>query len=277
MKIVIPSYKRPGINPTILNMPDDIVKEYVYIAVRDEEYHDYVKAHPGVKIHNLGKDIDGIVETRQRINEQFTGKIMVLDDDVIFMHTEVGSHKDKPATEDFIRRGKKLTKPEEFVELIECVDDLLDKYSFGSMRNLNFIRPATWLPYTTNKVCYWVFFLNLETFNYNECSFRNGPPSGLAEDTYLFLDWFDKGNDIFVLNKWNIDQTTKQNGMEGGCSSPDRGLRYKKSMEELHTMFPKYTSLKESKFNTELYGFEVPTLRTRLYEKHRSKIINPLF
>jgi hypothetical protein len=52
IKIVIPSYKRAGVNPSIDNLPDDIVSKYVTLAVRDEEYNEYVKAHPGVNIHN---------------------------------------------------------------------------------------------------------------------------------------------------------------------------------------------------------------------------------
>jgi hypothetical protein len=51
LKIIIPSYKRAGVNHTIRFMPEEIVKEYVWIAVRDEEYDEYVTAHPGVNIH----------------------------------------------------------------------------------------------------------------------------------------------------------------------------------------------------------------------------------
>ena len=273
MKIIIPSYKRPGLNPSIDNLPEEIVSEYVYIAVRDEEYEEYVKAHPGVKIHNLGKGINGIVETRQRINEQFSGKILVIDDDNVFHHTEKHSHIKKPENGDFIRRGDKIENAQEFLEFLEYTENLLDKYPFGSMRNLNFVRDARWLPYTENSVCYWVYFFNLDTFDYENCSFRNGPPSGLCEDTYLFLDWFDKGNDIFVLTKWNVKETSSiscsQNAMEGGCNTPDRGIRYKNSMIELNKMFPQYTTLKESKKNTETYGFPVPTLKTRLNPKKR--------
>lgn len=283
MKIVIPSYKRPGINPTIENMPTEIVEEYVYIAVRDEEYLEYVQAHPNVKIHNLGKNIDGIAETRQRINEQFSGKIIIMDDDNVFCHTKVESHKKDPTKGDFIKRGEPIQTKEEFLELFDYVADLLDKYAFGSMRNLNFVRDAEWLPYTENRVCYWIYFFNLETFDYTNCSFRNGPPSGLAEDTYIFLDWFDKGNDIFILVKWNVKETSSgtstQNQMEGGCNTPDRGIRYKESMIELNQMFPQYTSLQKSPKNTEVYGFEVPTLRTKLNKKKRKQIIseNKLF
>ena len=281
MKIVIPSYKRPGINPTIKHMPEEIVSEYVYIAVRDEEYDEYVKAHPGVKIHNLGKGIDGIVETRQRINEQFSGKIMVVDDDNVFCHTVKGSHQKDPTKKDFIKRGDLIKTKEEFIEFIEYVSDLLDKYSFGSIRNLNFVRDARWLPYTENTVCYWVYFFNLDTFDYVNCSFRNGPPSGFAEDTYIFLDWFDKGNDIFVLVKWNVMETSSttstQNQMEGGCNIPDRGIRYKNSMIELSKMFPQYTTLRKSPKNTEVYGFEVPTLRTRLVKEKRRQNKKSLF
>lgn len=281
MKIVIPSYKRPGINPTIENMPEEIVSEYVYIAVRDEEYDEYVNAHPGVKIHNLGKGIDGIVETRQRINEQFSGKIMVLDDDNVFCHTIRGSHKKDPSKGEFIKRGEPINTVEEFKELIKYVSELLDQYAFGSMRNLNFVRDARWLPYTENIVCYWVYFFNLDTFDYENCSFRNGPPSGFAEDTYLFLDWFDKGNDIFVLTRWNVKETSSntstQNQMEGGCNVPDRGIRYKNSLIELNRMFPQYTNLIASEKNTEIYGFEVPTLRTRLIKEERSQNKRSLF
>jgi len=276
MKIIIPSYKRPGINPTIDNMPEEIVSEYVYIAVRDEEYNDYIKAHPGVKIHNLGKGIDGIAETRQRINEQFSGKIVVMDDDNVFCHTEIGSHQQNPNKGDFIRRGKPIKTASEFLEMLNFASDLLDVYAFGSMRNLNFVRDARWLPYIENKVCYWIYFFNLDVFDYKNCSFRNGPPSGLSEDTYIFLDWFDKGNDIFVLVKWNVKETSSttstQNQMEGGCNTPDRGIRYKNSMIELNRMFPQHTSLQKSKKNTEVYGFDVPTLKTRLNKNKRNQI-----
>jgi hypothetical protein len=149
------------------------------------------------------------------------------------------------------------------------------------MRNLNFVRDAAWLPYTENVVCYWIYFFNLETFDYKNCSYRNGPASGLAEDTYIFLEWFDKGNDIFILVKWNVKETTSnsstQNGMEGGCNTPDRGIRYKNSMIELNRMFPQYTKLKESSKNSEVYGFEVPTLRTRLNKNKRNQNSKPLF
>ena len=274
MKIIIPSYKRPGINPTLDSLPQDIIDKYVSLAVRDEEYEEYRRSHPNVHIHNLGKGVDGIVETRQRINEQFTGKIIVIDDDIVFHHTIVGSHQKDPTKKDFIKCGDRLQTSEEFEEMIDYIDNLLDSYGFGSMRNLNFVRDARWLPYTKNTVCYWIYCFNLDIFDYENCSFRNGPPSGLSEDTYIYLDWFDKGNDIFVLVKWNVSETTTQNGMEGGCNTPDRGIKYMNSMLELHEMFPQYTTVRESKKNSETYGFTVPTLKTRLVKNKRRQVRN---
>jgi hypothetical protein len=238
------------------------------LAVRDEEYNEYVEAHPGVNIHNLGKGIDGIVETRQRINEQFNGKIMVIDDDNTFFHVRHGAHKKDP-TNKYIGRGQRLEFSEEYVEMLEYCSELLDTFEYGTMRNLNFLRDPRWDPYTLNSICYWVHFFNLDTFDYVDCNFRNGPKSGLCEDLYLPTDWFDKGNDFFTLVKYNVGETTGQNQMEGGCNTSDRGLRYKESLEQLYEMFPQYSKLKESKKNTETYGFEVPTLTIRLNTKKR--------
>ena len=268
IKIVIPSYKRAGVNPSIDNLPDDIVSKYVTLAVRDEEYDEYLKAHPGVNIHNLGKDIDGIVETRQRINEQFNGKIIVIDDDNIFFHVRHGAHKKDP-TNKYIGRGQRLESSEEYVEMLKYCSTLLDTFEYGTMRNLNFLRDPRWYPYTLNSICYWVHFFNLDTFDYVNCNFRNGPKSGLCEDLYLPIDWFDKGNDFFTLVKYNVGETTGQNQMDGGCNTSDRGIRYKESLEQLHEMFPQYSKLKESKKNTETYGFEIPTLIIRLNTKKR--------
>ena len=240
------------------------------MAVRDEEYDLYKEAHPNIKIHNLGKGIDGIVETRQRINEQFTGKVMIIDDDNIFHHTNIKTKKSDP-NEEYIQRGPKIETKEEFEEMLSFVSTVLDDYYLGTMRNLNFIRDLSWLPYILNKLCYWVYFINLDKFDAQEYSFRNGPKSGLVEDLYLYIDWYDKGNDFFTMAKWNVSESTGQNEMEGGCNTPDRGVRYRDSMIELHEMFPQHTSLIKSEKNTETYGFEVPTLRVRFNEKKRNQ------
>jgi hypothetical protein len=276
MKIIIPSYKRPGINPSLDNLPHEIVEKYVYLAVRNEEYDEYVLAHPNVKIHNLGDGVDGILETRQRINEQFTGKIMIIDDDNIFHQTNIKSKKKDPEDK-YIQRGIQMQSVEEFEEMLSFIDKTLDDYSLGTMRNLNFIRGLDWLPYAINKVCYWVYFINLDTFKYEDCNFRNGPKSGLCEDLYLYVDWFDKGNDFFTLAKWNVNETSKMNGMTGGCNFPERGIKYKHSLEELHKMFTHHSSLVKSKKNTETFGFEVPTLKIRLNAKKRMQKLGVLF
>lgn len=270
LKIIIPSYKRAGVNHTIRFFPEEIVKEYVWIAVRDEEYDEYVNAHPGINIHNLGKDIDGIAETRQRINEQFSGKIMVLDDDVRFYQTKLGEHPPPSTKLPFIGRGKAFKTVEEYVEMFKYIEDLLDKYSLGTMRNLNFSRDRRWYPYVENTVCYWVFCINLDSFDFKNCNFRNAPPSGMCEDLYIFCDWFDKGNDFFTLVKWNVGEKTGQNEMEGGCNTPDRGIKLKKSYDEFVAMFPQYAKQHESNANFKTYGEDCKiTVRTQLNPKKR--------
>ena len=90
IKICIPSYKRPNEVIALDKVTPENQTKYFWLCVRDEELEQYKENYPHCNYLNLGSEwlpTDNVRETRQRVNEMMSGKILVIDDDITFSKT----------------------------------------------------------------------------------------------------------------------------------------------------------------------------------------------
>ena len=253
IKICIPSYKRPNEVIALDKVTPENQAKYFWLCVRDEELEQYKENYPHCNYLNLGSEwlpTDNVRETRQRINEMMSGKILVIDDDCTLHRTKVVIQDWKGKPFHYMRMDSKTNTNDVLEELLEYMDTLMDEFPFGGIRNISHPRDARkYFPYKMNQVCALAVWFNLDMFDTNEMSYRHGPEMG--EDTYMVLKWFDKGYDIPQICLWNAKNAKKVNSQEGGCSTlTNRGEVHDASTRKLVELFPHLCKLKKS----ETYG-----------------------
>jgi len=255
IKICIPSYKRHNDVLALKEVSPENQTKYYWLCVRDEEIDQYKKSYPYCNYLNLGTNFKdgGIVETRQRINEMMSGKILVIDDDVTFRKTRV--HE----TESFhyMRYDNSSTANTVLDQMLTTISKLMDDNPHGSIRSLQQPRDArTWMPYTKNKTCLWAVWFNLDLIDTNQISYRGGPEN--AEDIYMSCQFFNLGYDLINVCEWSIKKFKVTNSQEGGCTLDNRGDIHDKSVRYLVDKFPHLCRSKKSN----AYGGELGVVCT---------------
>jgi len=117
MRYIIPTHGRVGRQVTYDRLPPDI-QEQVTFVVQDCEAH--LWRGVGVRLAVLPLGITTIGPTRQWINENFDGKICVLDDDIRFATRGDG--------EETSRTKFVLSTHEEMREMFSDIETALDDY-----------------------------------------------------------------------------------------------------------------------------------------------------
>lgn len=250
MKIIIPSYRRPNNVLALNEVSPELQEKYYILAVRKSEESEYKQNYPYTKYLILPDNIDGIRETRQWINENSTGKIMVIDDDTAFRRTFPKAclsckEKGKPQV-NWARYTKEKTS-EVLEEMIEYLETLMDEYYFGTVRSLSIqariFEKVT--PYSLNKPCFRAVFFNLDHFNTDEYNYMKGPE--MLEDIYISVKYFHDGHDIPSVGIFGVEGLAKVGSQEGGCSQPNRSKIHNRSCMELEELYPQYIKAIESK------------------------------
>ena len=267
-KIVIPTYNRAGKVRAMEHLSDYIQQNHVWLAVRAEEYQAYKQAYPYVNIHILEGDVDGVTPTRQRVNEQFSGTIVVIDDDVHFVVTEVQYSEKYP-------KGKitplRANNDDDIIEMLTYIRDLSVDNPYGGVVCLHFPRDENAYPMFWNKVALWAVWFNLDKgkFDPYEFDYTTGPE--FIEDVYMSIIWFDNGNDHPILSKWSIMKAAGTGDEDGGCNAvPDRSKSHNASANWLATHYRKYCYERNSPKYNKTMGAPTNTVTCTLKEKLRS-------
>jgi len=241
IKICIPSYKRPNDVRALRSVSPELQQKYYWLCVRDEEIDEYKQNYPHCNILNLGgewKPSDSIGETRQRINEKMTGKILVIDDDVEFSKTRIVEKiwKDEPFH--YMRYDKDINTNDILEEMLEYLDGLMDKYPYGSVRAHGHPRDGRkFMPYRYDQVGIWCVWFNLDEFDTNVISYRRGPND--VEDVYMSLRFYELGYQIPQVSLYCIKKSKGTHSQKGGCSEiTDRGIKHDLAVDWLVEKYP---------------------------------------
>jgi len=273
MKIIIPSYKRPNEVLGLHEVNPEIQKKYYQLAVRKSEELEYKKNYPHPEYLILPDDVDGIRGTRQWINENSTGKIMVIDDDVVFRRTfpkPCLSCKEKGKPQVNWARYTKEDTNEVIEDMVEYLDGLMDEYPYGSLRSLNTHARVyeDVIPYQLNKPGIWSCFFNLDKFDTQKYNYHNA--TYFIQDIWMSIVYFHSGKDFPSVTKFGVHGMKGMTGQDGGCGiGPERVRRHNKSAMELQEMFPQYVEVIQSK------TFDMLSVKTKLNTKYRN--LNKLF
>lgn len=273
IKICIISYQRPTDVYALDNISPELQKKYFWLCVRDEEVDEYKKTYPHCNYLNLGTDFGprGVVETRQRVNEMMSGKILVLDDDITLHKTKIDirPYKDEPF---HYMTYDTPTTNDILEELLEDLDVWMDETPHGSFCHHSFPRDARkHYPYATNKVALLAVWFNLDVIDTNEISYRHGPE--FIEDVYMSCRFFELGYDIRNVFKYCI-KNKRGGSQNGGCNvHPNRGKAHSESASWLASNYPQWCNLKRSKVYSKATGMEVNTVNCKLVKKQTE----PLF
>lgn len=263
MKLVIPSYKRADNIPALEFLPENIKRDYVDIAVRDNEIEQYKELNPGLNIVGIGDDVSNIAETRQRINELYIGqRIIMMDDDVSFHNTYVDG-------KDILRSQKDPLNADEFIKLLTLIEKYMDDgYYFGSIRNLLQPRSSEWLPLVFNKSTAWIVWFDLAKFDTKKYSYKT-KYSGI-EDVSMTLQIFKSGYNIPIITEYSMKNHMKYHD-DGGCADQRTGQIVDERTTMLHECFPEFTTIRKST----MYKHIGATLGliVRLNAKKRDKLL----
>ena len=249
IKICIPSYKRPNEVLALNRVTPENQTKYFWLCVRDEEIEAYKENYPHCNLLSLGSEwllTDNIKETRQRINEMMSGKILVIDDDIEFSKTvlKIEDWKGKPFH--YMRYDKDLDCNDIIEEMLDYIDGLMDQYPHGSIRNHNNPRDGRkYLPYKLNSVCLWAVWFNLDMFDTDVVSYRHGPE--MTEDVYMSCRFFELGYDLVLVSNYCIKRAKSTGSQKGGCSEiTNRGEIHDQSVDQLLELFPSLCHIRKS-------------------------------
>ena len=270
IKICIPSYKRPDEVYALRNISPENQRKYFWLCVRDEDMKDYQKSYPHCNYLNLGDKwapTDSIRETRQRINELMTGKIMVIDDDVEFSKTKIVEKEWNGEPFHYMRYDKDVNPNDILDEMLDYIEPLMDQYPYGSIRAHGHPRDARkFMPYTLNQVGVWCVWFNLDMFDTNVVSYRHGPND--VEDVYMSLRWFELGYDLPQVSFYCIKKSKTTHSQKGGCSEiTNRGQRHDEAVDWLINKYPDLCSSRPS----HIYG-GTKTVRVKFKRKSTLKL-----
>lgn len=248
IKICIPSYGRPNQVYALKEISPELQQKYYWLCVRSEELDAYKENYPHCNYLDLGTDFGprGVVETRQRINEKMSGKILVIDDDVTFRQTiELpGNSGGQPVI--YMRYFHERNVNDLLEEMLDYLSPLMDRYAHGGIGSLVHPKESRkYLPYKENKVCLWAVWFNLDMFSTEEISYRHGPE--FIEDVYMTCRFYDLGFDTCVAYEYSIFKYKITGSQGGGCNAhPDRSAAHNQSAEWLADNYPQYCVLKRS-------------------------------
>ena len=276
IKICILSYQRPTDVYALNNISPELQKKYFWLCVRDEEVEEYKKTYPHCNYLNLGTNFGsrGVVETRQRINEMMSGKILVLDDDITLHKTKIDIRPYKEQPFHYMTYDNDLTTNDILEELLEDIEALMDQTPHGSITHHSFARDARkYYPHVNNKVALLAVWFNLDAIDTNEISYRHGPE--FIEDVYMSCRFFELGYDLIKVYNWCI-KNKKGGSQSGGCNvHPNRGKAHSESASWLASNYPDWCHLKPSKVYSKATGMDVNTVNCKLKRKQIEN--KPLF
>lgn len=269
MKIVIPSYKRAGKIKALKNISKHIQSKYYWIAVRPEEEKEYKQAYPSCNVKVLTGKVDGVTATRQRINEQFDGLIVVIDDDVSFVKNHL-----VPYPKGWRGRYQKIAKLRSFTDDdYDEFAEFLEKYSrinpYGALKASQFLQTEQRWPRVWNSGIIWCVWFNLDLFDVNFYNYEKGPE--FIEDVFMSLMWFDNGNDAPNLNDWGIVKSAGTGDEDGGCNHHEnRSKSHNESADWLVKHYPDYAWLRDSPKYLKTMGAKTNTVETRMRKDRRN-------
>ena len=267
-KIVIPTYGRAGKVRAMEYLSDYIQQNHVWLAIRSEEYQAYREAYPYVNIHILEGDVNGVTPTRQRVNEQFGGTIIVIDDDVHFVDTEVIYNEKYPNGK---ITAKQDSQDDSIIEMLDYVRNLSQNNPFGGIVCLHFPRDENAYPMFWNKVALWAVWFNLDKGKFDPYAYDYTTGPEFIEDVYMSIIWFDRGNDHPIMSKWSIVKSAGTGDEDGGCNAVgDRSKSHNESAEWLSTHYAKYCYKRLSPKYNKTMGAPTNTVVCTLRENERS-------
>lgn len=270
LKIVIPSYGRAGAVTALKNIPEEVQSKYYWIAVRPEEEKAYKEAYPKCNIKPLKGDVSGVTPTRQRINEQFEGKILVIDDDVKFITTHLDVDKLRHRGHKYCVRGNgKVTTLKEYDSFSEYICQMMENNPFGGLMSLGFKSDQRKFPNQWNRPIIWAVWFNLEKFDCKKFDYTQGPE--FIEDVYMSIRWYDEGNDFpCVMGPYAIAKSHGTGDQSGGCNAVDnRSKSHNASAKWLEDNYPQYCWQKPSPKYHKTMGAPTNTVECKLQQKHR--------
>lgn len=269
MKIVIPSYKRAGKVKALKNIPNTVQSKYYWIAVRPEEEEEYRQAYPYCNIKVLEGNVNGVTATRQRINEQFDGLIVVIDDDVSFVRNHLVPYP-KGWRGEYNKISKKRNFTEEdYDELSEYLSEFSKKNPYGALKAAQFLQTERRWPRVWNSGIIWCVWFNLDLFDAKFYNYEKGPE--FIEDVFMSLIWFDNGNDAPNLNDWGIIKAAGTGDEDGGCNHHEnRSKSHNASADWIVQHYPDYAWLRDSPKYLRTMGAKTNTVETRMRKDRRS-------
>lgn len=223
MRIFIPTYGRSGQQTTFEIFDDYLLSKYKpTLIVQARESHLYSQ-YPHIA---LPAGIETISPTRQWILDMFNGKVLMLDDDLLFYRRR----------EDDRTKFRKLDS-EDLVYMFHCLEDMLENFvhvgMMGREGGNRYTEP-------TKEVGRIIRVLGYQTpvLKYHSLKFTDIP---LMQDHHMNLSLLKLGYPNCILSEF-VNNQKGGSDAPGGCShfrTPEVLADAARRLEELHRPFVK--------------------------------------
>lgn len=223
MQILIPTYGRKAKQTTWDNLPPS-VRERTKFVVQGKEWDEYW-CRTQYPVVVLPEWITTVGPTRQWIIDNFMGKVLLLDDDLVFAtRRQEDLGKFKPST------------PEDIEEMVDTIEVTLDSIPVvgvcareGGNRQTEYWSDNTRITRVTG--------LDTRILSHNDVRYDRTP---VMEDFDMLLQMLKLGYPNVSLNNWVHNQGGSNT--KGGCSTyrtPEIQTEAANKLHELHEPFVK--------------------------------------
>lgn len=236
MEILIPTYGRRWNQSTWESLPQS-VKDITSLVIQKRELPVWEDAN--VRTRVLPDHIQTVGPTRQWIIDNYSGRVLIMDDDLVF----ATRRKDDPS---------KFTPSShsDIEDMIASVESALYTYPVVGVCPREGGNRKT-APFDVNTRIIRVTGLNLDILKEHDVRYDRLP---VMEDFDMLLQMLELGYDNMCLNSWVHNQGGSNTA--GGCSTYRTDELQKQSAEKLHELHKPFVKVVKKKTKTAWGGKE---------------------